>query len=56
VSVCLGGIAGVVRSVEIVAVGGMRVMCGFFVSAGVVMFRRLLVMTVPRVRDAPGLL
>jgi hypothetical protein len=43
--VCLGGLAGVMACVYMVAVGDVRVMRGFFVSAGVVMLRRLLVMT-----------
>jgi len=33
------------RGVKMVGVGGVRVMRGLFVRAGVVMFRRLLVMT-----------
>jgi hypothetical protein len=43
--VCLGGLAGVMRCVDMVAVGDVRVMRGLFVSTGVVMLRRLLVMT-----------
>jgi hypothetical protein len=43
--VCLGGLAGVMGCVYMVAVGDVRVMRGFVVSAGVVMLRRLLVMT-----------
>src|SRR5471032_592519 len=42
--VCLGGFVGVMRGVEMVGVGGVRVMRGFFVSTGVVMFRGFLVM------------
>jgi hypothetical protein len=44
VGVCFGGFAGVMRRVEMMAVGRMRVMRRFFVRASVVMFRRLLVM------------
>jgi hypothetical protein len=43
--VCLGGFVGEMRGVEMVRVGDVRVMRGFFVRTGVVMFRRLLVMT-----------
>jgi hypothetical protein len=43
--VCFGGIASVLRCVQMVRVGDVCVMRGLFVSAGVVMFRRLLVMT-----------
>lgn len=42
--VCLGGFGGVMRRVCVMSVGGMRVMRGFFVKAGIVMFRRRLVM------------
>jgi len=42
--VCLGGIAGVLHGMEVVSVRDMGVMRGLFVIAGIVMFRRLLVM------------
>ena len=42
--VCLGGFAGVMRCEQKVGVGGVRVMRGFFVSTGLVMFRGFLVM------------
>jgi hypothetical protein len=42
--VYLGGFAGVMHGVQMVAVAGVRVMSGCFVSAVVVMFRRLSVM------------
>ena len=42
--VCLGGFVGEMLGVEMVGVGDVRVMRGFFVRTGVVMFRRLLVM------------
>jgi hypothetical protein len=44
VGVCLGGFVAEMRGVEKVGVGGVRVMRGFFVSTGVVMFRGFLVM------------
>ena len=45
VGVCFGGFVGEMRGVEMVGVGDVRVMRGFFVSTGVVMFRGFLVMT-----------
>jgi hypothetical protein len=42
--VCLGGFGGVMRRLFVMSAGGMRVMRGFFVKAGIVMLRRLLVM------------
>lgn len=42
--VCLGGFVGEMRGVEMVGVGDVRVMRGFFVSTRVVMFRGFLVM------------
>src|ERR1019366_8100489 len=44
VGVRLGGFVGEMRGVEMVSVGGVRVMRGFFVRTGVVMFRGFLVM------------
>jgi hypothetical protein len=44
VDVCLGGFAGEMRGVEKVGVGDVRVMRGFFVSTGVVVFRGFHVM------------
>jgi len=44
VGVCLGRFVGEMRGVEMVGVGDVRVMRGFFVSTGVVMFRGFLVM------------
>ena len=43
-AVHLGGLAGVMGRVEMVPVGGVRVMRGLFGRSGVVMFRRLHVM------------
>ena len=44
VGVRLGGFVGEMRGVEMVSVGGVRVMRGFFVRTRVVMFRGFLVM------------
>ena len=44
VGVCLGGFVGEMRGVEMVGVGDVRVMRGFLVRTGVVMFRGFLVM------------
>jgi hypothetical protein len=41
----LGGLVAMVRGMEMVAMGKVRVMRGLFVSTGIVMFRRFLVMT-----------
>jgi hypothetical protein len=44
VGVCFGGFVGEMRGVEMVGVGDVRVMRGFFVRTRVVMFRGFLVM------------
>jgi hypothetical protein len=44
VGVSLGGFAGVMRRVQMVPMGGMRVMRGLVVRPGIVMCCRLLVM------------